>query len=388
MSRYHSYLNTSVSVLNAYNGESPFTLYLKKFFTVNKKYGSRDRKQIAHLCFCFFRTGKLFPAFSMEEKVLAGLYLCSNEQNEILENLKPEWNKQTGLDLKEKLLFFGQNFSCHNLFPWADECSKGLSSELFINSFLNQPNFFLRIRPSKEREVKMKLKRAGINFTSINNNSLSFISAVKVDEVLEIDKEVVIQDYSSQRIAEFFPMNIDGNINKVWDCCAASGGKSILAKDILGDIQLTVSDIRENILFNLRKRFAAAGILNYKSIVADLTKSTVSIPNSLFDLIIVDVPCSGSGTWSRTPEQLYYFNVEKIEEYSKLQRRILDNVIKHLKPERFLLFITCSVFKKENEEQVKYLQEHHHLKLMKSGLLKGYEMKADSMFAALLCLQK
>jgi 16S rRNA (cytosine967-C5)-methyltransferase len=46
----------------------------------------------------------------------------------------------------------------------------------------------------------------------------------------------------------------------VWDCCAASGGKSILVKDTLNSIQLTVSDIRQSILNNLQQRFAVAGI--------------------------------------------------------------------------------------------------------------------------------
>ena len=384
MSRYHSYINTSVSILTAYKGEEPFAGYLKRFFAANKKYGSKDRKQISHLCYCFFRTGKLFPDLSVEEKVLAGLFLCSQEQNEILPSLKPAWNKEVSLPIKEKIIFIDKNSSVNNIFPWTEECSEDLSTDLFSKSFLIQPDFFLRIRPGKEREVKMKLKKAEIDFASVNNSCLSLQSAIKVDDLLTIDKEAVIQDYSSQRVAEFFPLNIDNTVKHVWDCCAASGGKSILAKDVLGDIQLTVSDVRENILFNLRKRFGTAGIDKFQSFIADLTEPKVSIPNGPFDLIIADVPCTGSGTWSRTPEQLYFFDAEKIKVYSKLQRNILDNVVKYMKPGGFLLYITCSVFRKENEDQVNYLSEVHNLKLIKSELLKGYEMKADSMFAALL----
>ena len=64
---------------------------------------------------------------------------------------------------------------------------------------------------------------------------------------------------------------------KAWDCCAASGGKSILLKDKFPRVQLTVSDIRETILRNLRQRFQRAGIKDYHAFVADLSKPSFLI---------------------------------------------------------------------------------------------------------------
>ena len=115
-----------------------------------------------------------------------------------------------------------------------------------------------------------------------------------------------------------------------------------------------------------------------------MIKSKDSAATTCFDLIMADVPCSGSGTWSRTPEQLYYFELAKIDEYAKLQKSILKNVIMALKPGGYFLYITCSVFKKENKDAVNFLLENFNFKVLKMELLKGYEMKADSMFAALL----
>jgi 16S rRNA (cytosine967-C5)-methyltransferase len=168
---------------------------------------------------------------------------------------------------------------------------------------------------------------------------------------------------------------------RVWDACAASGGKSILAFDIFKKIDLTVSDVRQSILFNLEKRFATAGIKNYHSFLSDLS-SSAHLRNAAFDLIITDVPCSGSGTWSRTPEQLYYFEPHQIDRYSALQKKIVDNAIPYLKPGGFLLYCTCSVFKKENEEVVEYIQQQHSLQLIQSALMTGYTMKADTLFGA------
>ena len=132
----------------------------------------------------------------------------------------------------------------------------------------------------------------------------------------------------------------------------------------------------------MEKRFEKAGIKNYKSFVIDLTSSNLKPRTSNFKLIIADVPCTGSGTWSRTPEQLYFFDERKIETYAALQKKIVSNAIPQLQPGGIFVYITCSVFKKENEENVDFLKENFHLKLKQMEVLKGYDKKADSMFIA------
>jgi len=152
--------------------------------------------------------------------------------------------------------------------------------------------------------------------------------------------------------------------------------------DIDQNVELTVSDARDSILVNLKKRFSKAGIKNYNSFVADLAQNNLQHRTSNFELIICDAPCTGSGTWSRTPEQLYFFD-DKIDRYSTLQKKIVSNIIPRLRKNGYLLYITCSVFKKENEEVVEFIQSDSKLDLMKIELLKGYDKKADTMFVAL-----
>ena len=169
----------------------------------------------------------------------------------------------------------------------------------------------------------------------------------------------------------------------VWDCCAASGGKSIMAKDKLGDIDLTVSDIRPTVLANLKKRFSEAGIKNYTLAAADLSAPGKNLPANRFDLIIADVPCTGSGTWGRTPERLSFFNEKETERYSQLQKKIVTTAIGCLQNNGHFLYITCSVFKKENEDMVNFIEDHFPVKLIAMKVLKGYALKADTMFAAM-----
>jgi len=193
-------------------------------------------------------------------------------------------------------------------------------------------------------------------------------------------KHYQVQDLSSQKTGVFFePASWD----YWWDCCAASGGKSLLLHDLEPKVQLLVSDVREDSLNNLDERFQEAGIKKYQKKVLDLLQNNdPDLHHYEFDGIILDAPCSGSGTWGRTPEMLYYFDDHKIAYFSKLQKAIAGNVAKYLKEGKPLIYITCSVFRQENEDVVAWIEENLPLKLEKSEVIKGYNDKADTMFAA------
>ena len=393
MSRYYSYFNSAKDILNLYKGQEPLSSFLKKYFSSKKKIGSRDRKEISHLCFCYFRLGKAAWSLTTEERLVTGIFLCSNGPNEVLAAIRPQWNETIHLPLEEKLLIINHKVLVSEVFPWKNELSEGIEHEKFCISFFIQPNLFLRVRPGKMEIVVKKLQSrlsAGedLRFRIVSENCISLSNATKVDQVLDIDQEVVIQDHNSQqtgRLLNYAFTSLGDTSPSVWDCCTASGGKSILAYDIDPGIELTVSDVRESILANLKKRFQKAGIKKYRSFVIDLEKTNIQHPvlNDQQSMIIADVPCTGSGTWSRTPEQLYFFDEKKIDEYAALQKRIVSTVIPQLKSGGYFIYITCSVFKKENEEVVEFIEQNFHLKLQLREILKGYDKKADSMFAAL-----
>jgi len=333
----------------------------------------------------------------LEEDIITGLFLCSNDHNDILREIRPEWNEKIMLPVKEKCSMFNLHPDSYrdsmlNVFPWNEELSEGIDHEKFCESFFVQPYLFIRIRPGHAEQVLLKLNELKVEYEFISPFCVRLPNSFKADQHFELDKEVVVQDYNSQRIREFLPVR-PGRSDRVWDCCASSGGKSIMAYDLNQKIDLIVSDIRESILFNLKSRFKKAGIKNYNSFVADLSENTSEsdsyrVASRLLsglksEIIICDAPCTGSGTWSRTPEQLYFFNHQSIEQYSHRQKRIVSNIIPHLKPGGHLVYITCSVFKKENEEVVSFIKEKFHLQVKQMELLKGYDKKADSMFVAL-----
>ncbi|SDC34083.1 methyltransferase domain-containing protein [Niabella drilacis] len=383
LGRYYSYLNSAVKIIGSYQGHEPLAHFLKNYFSREKKYGGSDRKQVTQLCYAYYRLGKDFADLSFEQRVLLGLRLSSKE-------IAAPWNALLAI-YKVPETFSGA------VFPWKDQLSGGIDPAAFEHSFFVQPDLFLRIRPGNEAPVIKKLEQAALPFQK-EGDALRLPNTAKAGEVLALNSEAVIQDLSSQRIAGFLhrfkSLALDvsqispdvpgpGSRVSVWDCCAASGGKSILAADVLGTITLTVSDIRPSIIANLKKRFHEAGIKNFRSLVTDATKPDGQLSRERFDLVIADVPCSGSGTWSRTPERLHYFSTDEIKTYAGLQRRILANVTQSVKPGGFFLYITCSVFRAENEDQVAWLQQRGWV-VKDQQVLEGYKLKADTMFGALL----
>jgi 16S rRNA (cytosine967-C5)-methyltransferase len=385
---FHRYLEYAASILTSYKGDQSFHLFLKKYFSLNKKHGSRDRKLISSVCYNYFRLGYgVSKQTDFLEKILVSTFLCETSPSLLLGFFKSEWNASILLTVNDKLKIAGKEFDAEKIFPFPGELSNQINFKQFSLSFLIQPKLFIRTRPGLKDIVINKLKNAGFSFEELNESCLAFANNEKVSSIIDIDKEAAVQDYSSQKTLDLVkqvPGYREAEIS-IWDCCAGSGGKSILSFDIFENINLTVSDNRKNILENLRLRFNKAGITNYKLVLADLLlpASASGLISHPFDLIIADVPCTGSGTWARTPEQLTFFHKKDIDKYAALQKKIIQNTVWHLRDKGYFLYITCSVFKKENEENVAFIQQKFQLNLLRMEYLKGYEIQADTLFVAL-----
>lgn len=341
---------------------------------------------ISALCYSWFRVGNALQKNIQEENILLSFFLVSSSPSRLLEAMKPDWNNAVEKTAEEKIRWLQLSLTLSDIFPFQNELNEQIKRAQFCLSFLQQPELFLRIRPQHKTGVIEKMKAAGSTYFLHNDNeTLQLPPATKIESMLDIDREVVVQDFNSQQVLNYIKMNpslMKGSI-RAWDCCAASGGKSLLLYDILGgNVQLTVSDIRQTIIYNLQQRFTRAGIRHYDHFVADATNDETKVAGGNYNIIICDAPCTGSGTWSRTPEQLYFFNDASIEEYAIRQKKIVTNVIGYLKKNGLFFYITCSVFKKENEEVVEHILQEHAVQLLEMKYLYGYKINADSMFVA------
>ena len=385
MSHHHSHLTSAVKVLQTHKNAEPLVHHLKRFFAADKKYGSKDRKQISSLCYNFYRIGSAKKNKSIEQRIILGVFLCNHLHNPFLQEIKPDLNEKVVSNINAKLAFLEINPT--DIFPYLNELGEDVDKEKYALSFLEQPLFFLRIRPGKQAIVVEKLTNKIVEFKEVTTSCIAMPQGFKTAEYFIPNKDVVVQDRNSQLVFDYLQKQ-DVYLKKditVWDCCAASGGKSILLYDVLhGHVNLHVSDIRASILNNLRSRFKEAGIKNYHSFSINLEEEHATISEKKYDLIICDAPCTGSGTWSRTPEQTAFFDVKEIETFAAKQLQIASNAIATLQSGGLFFYITCSVFKKENEDVVTALKEKFHLQILQMEYLKGYEVQADTMFVAVL----
>jgi len=380
--RSYSHLNSAQQVLEQYRGEMPLAEWLRQFFRQHKKYGSKDRKIIAGLCYAYYRLGGAAKNLTVEEGLLTAIFLTTTNPHPVLAELRPEWNDAITQSLEEKLSLLQLPNGLEGLFPFSDELSPAIDADAFTASLLIQPDLFLRLRPGHAAQVEGSLQAAGIPFTRIKDDCLALPNGTKTEELIAIDRDAVVQDLSSQEVINPYIQHSEKDPQTIWDCCAASGGKSILFYDRYPRAELTVSDIRESIIANLRKRFERAGITRYRSFLADLSSPSFKPPRT-FDLVICDAPCSGSGTWGRTPEQLRFFKKEEIERYAQLQRKIARKAAAGVGAQGKLLYITCSVFKKENEDAVAWIEKETGLKALSMDYFRGYHRRSDTLFAAL-----
>jgi len=393
MEKLHSYIHTSLQLIQSYEGEMPLHLFLKKHFRMNKKFGSRDRRWIKTMTYSWFRAGEMFAEMESVHRLLSSFYLVQNIQDAKAEEIMLNGGLQFEsidftLDYASKLNWIEKSIGKvdrEKCFPVQFKLTEELDRESFFIGLLQQPKVWLRVRKGKMNLVKTELEASEISYSihSEISNAISIDQGVSLDKLKMIEAgNAEIQDISSQKTLQFMP----ANSGESWyDACAASGGKSLLLMDAVEGIHLTVSDSRESILVNLKERFKRNKISKYESMIVDFTiEAHGNFKDRKFDGIIADVPCSGSGTWARTPEQMNLFSDAKLKHYLSLQKIITEKLCLLLPPRGKLTYITCSVFKAENEDRVMDLVKNHQMILLEEKLFQGTEEGADTLYAALL----
>jgi len=135
----------------------------------------------------------------------------------------------------------------------------------------------------------------------------------------------------------------------VVDYCAGGGGKTLgLAQAMRGQGTLVAGDVVQKRLDNIRPRLARAGVDAELRLLGQNGGGMEDL-NGQADLVFVDAPCSGSGTWRRRPEEAWRLTADEVERLHALQVRILGQAARLVRPGGRLIYVTCSMLSRENE---------------------------------------
>lgn len=131
-----------------------------------------------------------------------------------------------------------------------------------------------------------------------------------------------------------------------WDTCAGQGGKTLHLSELMGNRGLIwASDRHTGRLAHLRKRAARAQVFNYRAVIWN--GGPVLPTKTKFDGILIDAPCTGTGTWQRNPHARWTTTLEDVRELAEVQLQLLDHAAPALKPGGRLIYAVCTLTKSE-----------------------------------------
>ena len=186
--------------------------------------------------------------------------------------------------------------------------------------------------------------------------------------------QVELQDAASQAVVAALPLQ---NAKTVLDYCAGGGGKTLAMAALAPKAQITAHDASPARLAPLAERAKRAGAR--VKLLKQSPKET-----DLFDLVLLDVPCSGSGAWRRNPEGKWRFEAADLAELTQVQAEILRKTAGFVAQKGVLAYVTCSVFTAENQDQIAAFCAENPLWQLKSQQNFAVNDIGDGFFLAIL----
>lgn len=216
---------------------------------------------------------------------------------------------------------------------------------------------------SKSVFEQMKQDKIPVERTKFASNCIRILHG-NIPHSYELIKNGTIefQDEGSQMICEFCEAE---KANVVVDFCAGAGGKTLaLAAIMKNKGRIYATDKDENRLQRAKERLKRAGVCNvYCNAVSS---KWIKRHLGFADCVLVDAPCSGSGTWRRNPDARIRLKESDISELIVVQKEILESASKLVKVGGLLVYSTCSVFEDENENQIRdFLKNHKNYRIKK-----------------------
>lgn len=362
----------------------------------NKRFGARDRSMIAESVYDIVRWKIKYmhqlEIFDKEFNQYSHLVLVSllNRKYEILNPAIFNINNTQLQDLITTIqLPIAQNYiasSYPEAFYSFCENTIGENWHSLANALNEKPAVFIRANTLKTTAIQLSsfLQDANIEHSILHDDAIQILSKNNLkNSDLYQQGLFEFQDIGSQAIGQFLYAAIENksklNNCTILDLCAGAGGKTLHLSALLknkGTIYAT--DFKAVRLKNLQQRAQQAGCTNIEIIDFKEAKQLKNI-----DYILIDAPCSGTGTFKRQADLKYKVSLEKIEMYQSIQQDLLNSYTSVLAKDGKIVYATCSILPLENALQLNhFIKNNSSFTLEKEQQLLPTEYNGDGFYMA------
>ncbi len=333
---------------------------IEKTLKQNPKWGSRDRKFIAETTYDIVRWYRFFRSVANakgdEFWTLLAVWCAAHDVQ------LPDWKEFSGINYRQLQDRVNQNHpvrKIHESIPdWLDEIGEqelGKRWDSELRALNIEARVVLRVNTLKTSlpELEEKLEAQNV-FTLTDKNYPDALILEERQNVFQLPefKEGLfeVQDAGSQAIGHFTHVKPG---MRIIDACAGGGGKTLhLAALVQNKGRIIAMDTEAWKLDELKKRARRGGVSTVETRVIENSKTIKRLENSA-DLLLLDVPCSGTGVLRRNPDAKWKLTPEFIDSVRTAQQDILSSYSTMVKPGGTLVYATCSILHSENEDQVK-----------------------------------
>lgn len=326
----------------------PLDLFISHYFRNHSALGSKDRGFIAETVYQLIRWQALLE------------YLNPNgtwpERYDTLLN----WNlsklqKRNDIPLATRASFppelfrlMTQSWGIEKAYELCMESNKPAPTTIRVNT----------LKTTREALFEKWKGLYDISLTSASPDGIIFHKKIHFFQLAEFKEGLFeVQDEGSQLLAHLVRA-LPGQ--QVLDYCSGSGGKTLAFAPLLqGKGQIFLHDIRPFALQEAKKRLRRAGIQNSQIISAE-SPHLLKLKKKM-DWVLVDAPCSGTGTLRRNPDMKWKFTLEMLKRLVGQQRTIFEKALSFLHPEGRIVYATCSILKEENKEQLDHFLNAYKL---------------------------
>lgn len=334
---------------------------IDKYMRVNKNWKPDDRHFFAESVYAIVRHKRYLEFLAESEELwsIIAAYLVTKNLKPVT---RPEFKSTDTAKIQSRIKTPKPTAIEHSFPEWLFELGqKEFSTEWskLMQSLNKDPIIFLRTNTLKTNVEKLiqDLKAEKIEALRIKS-SIALPTGLYLKDRKNVfasaafkKGEFEMQDAGSQSIAPLLQVQ-PGHV--VVDACAGSGGKTLhLAALMQNKGKLVAMDIYDQKLKDLKQRADRAGATIIETKLIDSPKVIQRLENS-FDRVLIDSPCSGLGVLRRNPDTKWKLDPEQIQTVIDLQKDILSRYSSMCKSGGIMVYATCSMLKRENEEQIQW----------------------------------